>query len=505
MAVWRYTANLLALALLIGSSPAIAYGGSIRYELPALLGEHRYDGALSFFNAIQEIETPFGFHEIEEARLVVAGTVSNGQVRGDGIIREETSFELLPSVNARPSFANTIDISTEPTPGVFHFETPYPDPFTPTVTPLPKPSGFPPITFWVYLGVSPALGTQFPSLIERTGDVLSSGIIVDVPIVAEINQAYIVLSGASILPEPGSLALACGALALIVAARFRAARRALFAAAALLLLGRPCQAGFTFLPLSPYLSAADSPFPVLTDPTFHLEDFEDENCVPGPGVFCGGGKFDAPGVNLIHGSTGPGASVDADDGTIDGSGATGASGTSVTIFANPDLTFTFDAIEFEFDQSELGFFPTAVGFVLTSGAGERSGLTVYDANGNSVDFDTTNLLLDPSTTSDDRFIAIINPIGISRLQMGRTIITATGDFNTPRVDHLQYGLFIPEPSTKELVLLAALLGVRVARTGQRNSKGSAISCFGVTQKTHIGKQLSRKRRFRLRGLRIAGY
>lgn len=90
-------------------------------------------------------------------------------------------------------------------------------------------------------------------------------------------------------------------------------------------LTRQCQAAFTFLTPTPYLSAADSPFPVLTNPTFNLEDFEnDPGCVPGPGVFCGGGKFDAPGVNLIHGSTGQGASVDADDGVIDGSGADGA-------------------------------------------------------------------------------------------------------------------------------------------------------------------------------------
>lgn len=113
----------------------------------------------------------------------------------------------------------------------------------------------------------------------------------------------------------------------------------------------------------------------------------------------------------------------------------------------------------------MGFFPTAVGFVLTSGAGERSGLTVYDADGNSTNFDTTNLLLDPLTTSDDRFIGIINPNGISRLDMGRTILTATGDFNAPIVDHLQYGLLIPEPSTVVSLLCGGvLLGVNAGIT-----------------------------------------
>ena len=55
-----------------------------------------------------------------------------------------------------------------------------------------------------------------------------------------------------------------------------------------------CCAEFVFIGPSPYLSAADSPFPLISNPTFHLEDFEsDPGCVPGPGSFCGGGKFDA--------------------------------------------------------------------------------------------------------------------------------------------------------------------------------------------------------------------
>ncbi len=213
-----------------------------------------------------------------------------------------------------------------------------------------------------------------------------------------------------------------------------------------------CRAGFVFLRPSPYLSVADSPFPVLSNPTFHLEDFEnDPGCVPGPGSFCGGGKFDAPGVHMIYGNTASGASVDADDGVIDGSSANGASAIGVPVYANSDFTFWFDAIQFDFDANELGYLPTAVGFVLTAGAGSMSGLTVYDSAGNFTHFDTTGLSLDPNTTSDDRFIGITNPNGISSLIMGRTIIAASGDFVSPRLDHLQYGLWIPEPSAAALV------------------------------------------------------
>ena len=173
---------------------------------------------------------------------------------------------------------------------------------------------------------------------------------------------------------------------------------------------------------------------------------------------------------MVYGNTGSGASVDADDGVIDGSGANGASATAVTVFTNPDSSFWFDAIQFDFDSSELGYLPTAVGFVLTAGAGSMSGLTVYDGQGNFANFDTTSLLLDPFTTSDDRFIGITNPNGISSLIMGRTIIAASGDFASPRLDHLQYGLVIPEPNATALVCsaLGVILALRRGNKGVRN-------------------------------------
>jgi len=93
-------------------------------------------------------------------------------------------------------------------------------------------------------------------------------------------------------------------------------------------------------------------------------------------------------------------------------------------------------------------------------------LTVYDGQGNSTNFDTSDLLLNPSTTSDDRFIGITNPNGISSLIMGRTILAESGDFASPRLDHLQYGLWIPEPSVTALVCSAL----------------AAISVFGARRK-----------------------
>lgn len=191
------------------------HGGSIRYELPSLLGEHVYDGTLTIFNAAAQIDTPFGFDAVEEAKLVVEGKVSPGVAHGDGVIRENTVFDLPPSVLLLPNFDHSIEISTEPTPATFRFETTYYHPFVPETTPLPNPDGSPPVSFSIYLSVGPTFGTQFPPLLGSPDDMLSPGIIVDVPIVAQIESAYIVLSGTSIVPEPGSITLICGLVILL--------------------------------------------------------------------------------------------------------------------------------------------------------------------------------------------------------------------------------------------------------------------------------------------------
>jgi len=225
----------IAICFVVAVACGPAQGGSIRYDLPNLLGQHVYDGSFNLFDAVQRIDTPFGFYDVEEAKLVVEGRVSSGQARGDGIIREATEFELLPRVGVRPSFANSIEIQTEPTPESFRIETLYPNPFVPDTTPLPNPDGSQPVSFSVFLSVTPAFANQFPPLlIEPPADTLTpeNGIVVDVPIVAEIEQAYIVLSWAKIVPEPGSMALLCSLFLLLVAVRYRIARHSIIAGVA---------------------------------------------------------------------------------------------------------------------------------------------------------------------------------------------------------------------------------------------------------------------------------
>lgn len=221
-----------------------------------------------------------------------------------------------------------------------------------------------------------------------------------------------------------------------------------------------CCADWIFLGPTPYLSAADSPFPVDgSNPNFFLEDFEDPP-TDIPPDFSGGGAIDSPGIHVIYGSTGHGLSVDADDGVIDGSGADGVSATAVGVgFSSLGSLYSFDI---QFDYGELGFLPTAVGLVLTDGAGFLSGLEVYDAGGNRRDFGTQAIDLQPNTTADDRFLGVINSAGISRLSFGKTILDASPS-DILRLDHLQYGLFVPEPSSLALLLTACAVGGAVAQ------------------------------------------
>src|SRR5262245_54709371 len=122
----------------------------------------------------------------------------------------------------------------------------------------------------------------------------------------------------------------------------------------LLLLSTAVHAGSiaTYLGPTAYLSAADSPFN-LAAPNFCLETFED-------------GVFDTPGVTGNGSVVNPGGlcdSVDADDGTIDGSGTFGHS----FFFGDGStgITFTFDP------AAPLGL-PTEAGMVWTDGAGTIS-------------------------------------------------------------------------------------------------------------------------------------
>jgi len=221
---------LFALAFAVLSDST--YGGTIKYELPELLGQHHYDGSEQTpFGRVAHVNTSFGFYSIAEAKVVVEGSVTSGTAHGDGILREPLEFVLEPSVSAHPSFARSISFSTEPVIGAFRIEEVYSDPFWPEITPLPNPAGYPPVSFYVpfFVGLN-EFSTDFPPRLKpaKPGELIfaTDGMIVDEPIVANVTTAYILLSGPDIVPEPASGAIFVSVLvAGIFACRQRTRRR----------------------------------------------------------------------------------------------------------------------------------------------------------------------------------------------------------------------------------------------------------------------------------------
>lgn len=195
---------------------------------------------------------------------------------------------------------------------------------------------------------------------------------------------------------------------------------------------------------TPYLSFNDSPFAVGSFAYFHLEDFED-------------GVLNTPGVSLsvtsLHTSVTPPSmftdSVDADDGSIDGSGQGGHSlylGNLETAPGPSSATFTFDA-------TSLGALPTHVGIVWTDVGFSTNPLygfglvtfEAFDASASSLGIIGPTAVggLAPEKTAEDRFFGVTNPSGISKI----IISMNSHDWE---MDHLQYGrdvVPVPEPST----------------------------------------------------------
>lgn len=196
---------------------------------------------------------------------------------------------------------------------------------------------------------------------------------------------------------------------------------------------------------SSYLSFADSPFSgLIVDNYFHNETFEDGLNTPGLSTASGfGGSLQGPG--------GLTDSVDADDGSIDGSGTNGRS-----YFRSGGGT----GFRFEFSSSLPGGLPTHAGLVWTDGA--TSTTITFEA------FDAANQSLGVITgsgfagsdftgkTNEDRFFGVIHAGGISAI----TIKHPGGGIE---VDHVQYGRLsnpnvpVPEPTALTLWSLMGLL------------------------------------------------
>lgn len=188
----------------------------------------------------------------------------------------------------------------------------------------------------------------------------------------------------------------------------------------------------TFFGPTPYTSEADTPDGLYDGSATFIETFEDLSLDGGITASTG-----APysGTNAD--------SVDADDGTIDGSGLTGAS-----FFQNPGstgITFTFETAV------------TAAGLVWTDGFGDIT-FEARDETNTLIFSDVFSGIPDGSivgTTADDTFFGISDEDGIKSLFISNT----SGGIE---VDHVQYGVaangsgpgpeVIPVPAALPLVL-----------------------------------------------------
>lgn len=198
----------------------------------------------------------------------------------------------------------------------------------------------------------------------------------------------------------------------------------------------------------PYLKASDSPVagPFVYS---HLETFED-NQLNTTGVAASAGAVLGPAATALVDS------VDADDGSVDGSGSTGHS-----YYSNGA-----SAITFSFSAAALGSLPTVVGLAFTdvgvltiAGIGcckSDASFEAFDELGASLGVVTIGGFGDGAVdggTAEDRFVAVRHAGGISSIRVG---FANSVDWE---VDHLFYArdtAGVAEPATLALAGLGLL-------------------------------------------------
>jgi hypothetical protein len=237
----------------------------------------------------------------------------------------------------------------------------------------------------------------------------------------------------------------------------------------------PVEAAVMFLGPTPYMSRANSPFPVSGNGSdFFLEDFED-------------GELNTPGIlqplHYLFGTAFHGVvlepseftdSTDGDDGDIDGFGTAGHSFRSRALFTNQTIPQrnTVD-IKFEFDPTELGYLPNAFGFSWTDGPvgidNFRPGLdlriVVTDSAGNEFLSPYVKLFANVDRngqTAEDLFFGVIADAPISEVTIFGVYYGESETMPHLEIDHVQYGrLVIPEPRAYSFIaLVAATLAIR---------------------------------------------
>jgi len=192
--------------------------------------------------------------------------------------------------------------------------------------------------------------------------------------------------------------------------------------------------GTVFYGPSPYLSFTNSPFNTNGADYFYLETFENGILNTNRTSVNGTWHINVPGQYTD--------SVDADDGSVDGSGIAGKSLLAERTETNLTVTFHADSLG--------GHLPTEAGIVCTDIGDVLFGQTGFGSLTFSAR-DAANVLLgsvtctnfgngsalgnSPGATAEDLFFGVRNPAGISSISL-----TANNSKDW-EVDHLQYGYF----------------------------------------------------------------
>lgn len=234
------------------------------------------------------------------------------------------------------------------------------------------------------------------------------------------------------------------------------------------ILGVPTSAfaQITFFGPTPYLSSADSPFEMPgMGSTFFLEDFEDGDWHLPAGVTATPYVVRAPGMTTD--------SVDMDDGVLDGRGENGHSlvpTSHLVNFTNPLTHITY--VDLMFDHKVLGFLPNAFGFVWTDGVpGSYVTLGARDENFNVIGgeyFFSDMGMIHDGETSRDRFVGFVTGVPFRYVYI-TNYYRRTLREDLFEIDHLQFGLVVPEPSIRTnswIAVLMALGAISAQRIGR---------------------------------------
>jgi hypothetical protein len=207
------------LGIFIALSATAASGGTLRIDLPQLVGDCCSAGQLP---PEAEVPTPFDIRGVSSIRLVLEGTLTSGKGRGEGVEGVATEFELKGTASAyfyalqgfppRPPLdpdylfvSFFFKTEAEPQAGQFHidhfFIGPFFDARTLDLVPV--------LSLHFSAGPEISAATLFPPPIPFFHTELLYETIT--PIHMSISSAYFVLEGASVTPEPGGIALGLSA------------------------------------------------------------------------------------------------------------------------------------------------------------------------------------------------------------------------------------------------------------------------------------------------------